>query len=530
MAGNGAWWRGGVIYQILLRSFQDSSGDGNGDLHGLETRLDYLQSLGVDALWLTPIHPSPLHDGGYDISDFDDVHPMYGDMETFMRVLEGVHARGMKLILDWVPNHSSDQHPWFQASRSSRDDPKRDWYVWADPGPDGGPPNNWLSVFGGSAWTMDEGTGQYFYHAFLPEQPDLNWRNPEVRGALCASMRTWLERGVDGFRLDALDMLLETEGLPDNPVNEAFDPEHDAPDRAVLHEHTRDIEELHGIAADLRRVTDEFEERVLLGEMYIPAERVVRYYGSPEQPELHLPLNLALLHADWDADVVMESIDSYAALVPEHGTAAWSLGNHDIGRLATRLGPAQARVAAMLLLTQAGTCTLYYGDEIAMQDGEIPPGKQQDPQGAKFPRLNRDPARTPMQWSTEPNAGFTTGEPWLPVRDTGALTVEAQERNGCSPLALYRRLIALRRGTLALRNGVQTGIPREAPFVAYLRACEEERLLVLLNLSGESHSFDFGDHAERGEVLLSTMLDREDETVEAVVAVRGDEGLIVRLL
>lgn len=523
------WWRKAVIYQILVRSFQDSDGDGWGDIPGIISRLDYLHWLGIDAIWLTPIYPSPMLDGGYDIEDFDGIHPAFGTLDDFARLVDALHARGMKLILDWVPNHTSSQHPWFAAACSSREDPFRAWYLWADPCQDGGPPNNWLSVFGGSAWTFHEPTNQFYYHAFLPEQPDLYWGNPGVRQAMFENLALWRQRGVDGFRIDAIDMLVEDSNLPSNPPNESFDPQSDAPDRAVLHEHTRDRPEVHGHAAAFRRTVDASGPAVLIGELYIPPERLVLYYGTPEQPELHLPLNLELLWLEWNAEAVMQSIERYLALVPEHGWPAWSLGNHDRNRLSSRTGQNE-RAAAMMLLTVRGTPTLYYGDEIGMIDVEIPPDRQDDPQGKLHPERNRDVARTPMQWADDPAAGFTTGEPWLPIPDDRAgRTVDAQSKDPRSLLNLYRQLLETRRRLPALHIGEQIDVPCQPPFLAWIRQHEGDRVLVLINLSDADHDFDFRAHAEHGRLLLSTLLDRGEEDLDGSARVRAHEGVLVQL-
>ena len=269
------WWERGVIYQIYPRSFQDSDGDGVGDLAGIERRLDYIVDLGVDAIWLSPIFPSPMEDFGYDVSDYTGVDPLFGSIEDFDRLLAATHRRGLKLLLDLVPNHSSDRHPWFIVSRSSRDNPMRDWYIWRDAGPDGGPPNNWISDFGGSSWEWDETTGQYYLHAFLKEQPDLNWRNPEVRSAMLDVMRFWFERGVDGFRIDVLWHMVKADGLPDNPPNPDYRPGMGEMNR-VLQLHSTDQPEVHNIAAEMRALADQYGERLLVGEIYLPVERLVR--------------------------------------------------------------------------------------------------------------------------------------------------------------------------------------------------------------------------------------------------------------
>ena len=524
-----SWWQGAVIYQILVRSFRDTNGDGQGDLSGVIEKLEYVKWVGADAIWLTPIFPSPWCDGGYDVSDFTGVHPLLGRIEDVDRLLAEAHKRSLRVVLDWVINHTSDQHPWFVESRASRDNPKRDWYVWADGKPDGAPPSNWMSVFGGSAWTADPATGQHYYHAFLPEQPDLNWRNPAVVEAMHEAMRFWLRRGVDGFRLDAIDMLIESGDVVDNPANPDFNPSTDAPDQAVLQEHTRHQPALHDQLIHVRSVVDEFQDRVLLGEVYLPIEQVVAYYGCPERPEIHLPLNLGLLWTDWRAEAISESITRYAQLLPPHGWPAWSLGNHDRSRIASRIPREQVRVAAMLTLTLRGTPTIYYGDEIGMHDVAIPPHQSEDPQAKAQPQRSRDPARTPMQWDAAPHAGFTTGEPYLPVSaDFAERNVNVQSRDPRSTLSLYRKLIQLRKDEAGLALGAHTEVQHRAPVVTYRRDGARHYLIVL-NLSGDAFSFNFKDHGERGDLLISTFLDRENEPLEGEVSLRGHEGVIIVL-
>jgi oligo-1,6-glucosidase/alpha-glucosidase len=288
------WWKQGVIYQIYPRSFQDSDNDGIGDLDGIVHRMDYVASLGVDAIWLSPIYPSPMADFGYDISNYQDVDPLFGNLATFDRLIIEVHRRGLKLILDFVPNHSSDQHPWFIQSRSSRHDPRRDWYIWRDPSPGGGPPNNWISDFGGSAWEWDDTTGQYYLHTFLKQQPDLNWRNPEVHAAMEDVLRFWLDRGVDGFRIDVLWHIVKDEAFPDNPINPDWTSDRTERDR-VLQLYSTDQPEAHAISADLRALADSYSDKVLIGEIFLPNGRHARWYGTPERPQVHLPFNFQLI-------------------------------------------------------------------------------------------------------------------------------------------------------------------------------------------------------------------------------------------
>jgi alpha-glucosidase len=526
------WWQRGIVYQVYPRSFQDSEGDGVGDLPGITARLDHLRWLSVDAVWISPIYPSPMKDFGYDVSDYTDVHPLFGTMEDFDRLVQEAHARGLKVILDFVPNHSSDQHPWFGESRSSRESRKRDWYIWRDPGPDGGPPNNWLANFGGPAWTLDERTGQYYYHAFLPEQPDLNWRNPDVMAAMLDVLRFWLDRGVDGFRVDVVWHLVKDAEFRDNPLNPDWTPGQRPYDQHI-HVHSTDQPEVHEVIARMRDLFDRYDDRVLIGEIYLPVERLVRYYGEDESG-VHLPFNFQLILAQWDARHLHRLIEEYDAALPENGWPNWVLGNHDQHRIASRVGLPQARVAAMLLLTLRGTPTIYYGDEIGMQDVPIPPERVQDPFEKNVPGkgLGRDPERTPMQWSGAPQAGFTTGEPWLPLgEDYEDVNVEVQREEPRSILSLYRRLIRLRRGEPALEVGGYQPIEAEGDILAYARRGDpgESDFLVALNLAPRPDALQVPAPLRGGRVVLSTHLDRAGEPVPGAVRLRPDEGVIIRL-
>ena len=424
---NFRWWQRGIIYQIYPRSFKDSNGDGIGDLAGIRGKLDYLQELGVDAIWISPIYPSPMADFGYDISDYTDIDPVFGTLAEFDALVGDAHQRGLKVLLDYVPNHSSDRHPWFIDARSSRHSAKRDWYIWRDGAAGGGPPNNWRSNFGGSAWQWDEATGQYYYHAFLKEQPDLNWRNPEVRAAMLGVLRFWLDRGVDGFRVDVMHHIMKDQEFRDNPVN----PDYRAgmsPYRELLTTYSADRPEVHEIVEAMRAVVEEYDDRMLVGEIYLPVERLVTYYGASGRGA-HLPFNFQLISLPWHAAAIGAAMARYYMLLPADGWPNWVLGNHDKPRIASRVGLRQARVAAMLLLTLRGTPTLYYGDEIGMQDGAITAEQVRDPYEKNVPGLGlgRDPERTPMQWDATRHAGFSNHTPWLPVAsDYRAVNVAAE--------------------------------------------------------------------------------------------------------
>lgn len=522
------WWKTGIVYQIYPRSFQDADGDGVGDLAGIVGRLDHLVDLGVDAVWLSPIFVSPMRDFGYDIADYRAIDPVFGTMADFDGLLDAVHARGLKLILDLVPNHTSDQHAWFREARTSKTSPKRDWYIWRDPAPDGGPPNNWQSEFGGSAWAFDEATSQYWYHAFLAEQPDLNWRNPDVRRAVADVMRFWLDKGVDGFRIDVLWHLLKDDQFRDNPENPYWR-EGDAPTARLIPLYTTDLPEMEEIVRELRRVVAAYDDRVLIGEIYLPHDRLVRYYGHDLQG-IHLPFNFALIDAPWHARHIDKLVADYEASVPSGGWPNWVLGNHDKPRIATRVGADQVRVAAMLLLTLRGTPTIYYGEEIGMEMGEIDDAVALDPFARRVPGhgLGRDGSRTPMQWDDGPKAGFTDGEPWLPIPKRRS-SVSAQAGDEGSVLHLYRRLIALRRAHPALAVGAYRPLFAEGDLLLYARELGEEHFLIALNLGPDPVAASLESLGVSGVVRASTAADRDGERVEGSLDLRGHDGLVVEL-
>ncbi|HVW91574.1 MAG TPA: alpha-amylase family glycosyl hydrolase, partial [Devosia sp.] len=443
-----AWWQTAVIYQIYPRSFQDSNGDGVGDIPGIISRLDYLEWLGVDAIWLSPIYQSPMVDFGYDVADYCAIDPVFGTMQDFDRLLEDAHRRGLRVIMDFVPNHTSDQHPWFKESRSSRQNPKRDWYIWQD-GRHGGPPNNWLSESTESAWTLDAATGQYYYHRFQREQPDLNWRNPAVLDAMRAVMTFWLEKGVDGFRVDAATSLVEDGLLRDEPVEQGPSDKM----RRLRHAFTVDRPETHQCIAALRAHLERYPDKVLIGEAHMPVARLMEYYGETS-PGFQLPFNFTLLDTEhWDASTLGAAIDQYMLLLPQRDWPNWVLGNHDVSRIATRVGPRMARLGAMLALTMRGTPFIYYGEEIGAEDIVLPPEQWLDPNGRRGGK-ERDGERAPMPWNGEANGGFTSGTPWLPLAaDASRNNVAAQREDPQSMLSLYRALIHLRKTELTLRMG-----------------------------------------------------------------------------
>jgi alpha-glucosidase len=427
-------------------------------------------------------------------------------------LIEDLHRRGLKLLLDFVPNHTSDRHPWFLESRSSRDNPRRDWYIWRDPAPDGGPPNEWQSAFKGSAWELDERTGQYYFHAFLKEQPDVDWRNPQVRAAMADVLRFWLERGVDGFRIDVVWLLAKGHEIEPGWSGEQEGIGGDQP-------------EIHHHVIGLREVAHEFGDALLIGELYVRPERLVAYYGARGEG-LQLPFNFQLVQSPWRAAELAPMIARYEGLLPHVAWPNWVLGNHDKSRIASRVGPSQARVAAMMLLTLRGTPTLYYGDEIGMLDVSVPAREQRDPQGLRGGD-SRDPQRTPMRWDGSPNAGFTDGMPWLPIGpDVATINVQAQRDDPGSMLTLHRRLLELRRREPALNVGDFHSLGYDGDALAYLRSDGERRLLVALNLGSAPASLAVG---ETGTVLLSTLPGREGQQITDRVELAADEGVIVEL-
>jgi alpha-glucosidase len=464
-------------------------------------------------------------DFGYDIADYRAIDPIFGTLEDFDALIGEAHRLGLKLILDFVPNHTSGQHPWFLESRSSRTNPKRDWYIWKDPAPGGGVPNNWLSTFGGSGWEWDEASGQYYYHAFLKQQPDLNWRNPEVRAAMFDVLRFWLDRGVDGFRVDVLWHLIKDAEFRDNPPNPGWKPGRPGVER-FLETRSADQPAVHEVTAQMRQVVDAYPDRVLIGEIYLPVDRLATYYGSHLEGA-NLPFNFQLLQTPWTAEAIAKVVGDYERALPPGAWPNWVLGNHDRHRVASRVGPAQAPVAAVLLLTLRGTPTLYYGDELGLEQVAIPPALVQDPWEKNEPGigLGRDPCRTPMPWDRSANAGFTTGDPWLPLNgDWPTRNVETMTGDQVSILELYRRLIALRRSRPALQLGDYALVSAADGVLLYRRSLGGEQLLVALNLTHEPRHVDLPGPAR---LMLSTLPGRQAARPDARIALAPDEGIIL---
>ena len=532
------WWQKDIFYNLYVRSFKDSDGDGIGDLGGVIEKLDYLRdTLGIDVLWLSGILKGPWNEYGFDADDFTDVHPAFGGLAAFDDLLRQAHERGMKVLIDFIPNHSSDQHPWFVESRSSRDNPKRDWYVWADPRADGSPPNNWLSVFGGSSWEWDEATGQYYLHSFLKEQPDLNWRNPEVKADMFDVVRFWLDRGVDGFRVDAAHHILKDALLRDNPPNlnqrTIFDRKIEA--ESQLHVYDREIAALHDIYREMRQVLDEYGpgQRIMVAEVHPSGWHAWTQYYGPEMDEFHFPFNNGFISAPWDARTFRVLVDSIEACLPARAWPNAHTGNFDEWRVATRYGKQAARTAAVLLFTLRGTPLLYYGEEIGMENLEMDWDNCIDPYGQRV-GLCRDPQRSPMQWSAAPHAGFTAPETeatWLPVHPNYAeINAAAQVDDPGSLLNLYRALIQCHQSTPALIVGDYLPVESGSENIyAYLRRTRDDCLLIVLNFADQILVPNLSAVNRSGEVLLSTHPDRAGTANLAALEVHPYEGLIIRV-
>lgn len=505
------WWQGAVIYENHLPSLRDGDGDGVGDLEGLIQSLDYLaDTLGIDAIWVGPFFASPMLDQGFDVSDYRRVAPLFGNLDVFDRLVSEAHARGLRIIVDYIPNHTSDQHPWFVESRSTRPNPKRDWYVWKDGRPDGGPPNNWTSEAGGSVWEWDAATGQYYLHSHLVEQPDLNWRNPDVRTALLEVLEFWLDRGVDGVRIDVAHMLMKDPEFRDNPEApegnaNSFDLQH-ADFGTQRHVYDRRHADTPAALAQIRAVVDRYPGVVTIAEIEaMPWEDWAAYYGTALDG-MHLPFPFRLLETPWQADLLRGEFQALYAAMPPGAWPIVALGNHDRVRLATRLGPEQSRVAAVLLLTLAATPCLLYGDELGLVDQPVSRERQRDYFARASGGVSRDPTRTPMPWNNGPNFGFSpaaASELWLPVAmNGGEINVEAQLDKPSSLLNLYRGLLQIRAASPALRHGeiaFLDGHDRDA--LVYKRCWSADHKIIALNLGPNPARVDVGSICS---VVLST--------------------------
>jgi alpha-glucosidase len=496
-----SWWQEGVLYQIYPRSFADSDGDGTGDLRGIIARLDHLEWLGIDGIWLNPTMPSPNDDWGYDVADYCAVHPDLGTLEDLDGLVAEAGKRGIRVLLDLVPNHTSDRHGWFQDALTGRDAAHREHYVWADPGPDGGPPNNWASVFDGPAWTLHEPTGQYYLHNFLPTQPDLNWWSETVRDEFDAILRFWHDRGIAGFRIDVCHAIVNDRELRDDPV--ATDDDHPLVlEFGMKQVFSMNRPEVHDVLKRWRTLSG---DRILVGETYVlEVDQLIPFYGNGED-QLHMAFNFLFVHAALDAHELRPIVEAIEEKLPAGAWPVWTGSNHDAGRLATRWAggdEAKARTALLMLLTLRGTPFLYYGDEIALAEGDVPDSRRMDP----VPD-HRDGCRTPMPWTAEPAPDM-----WLPLEDTSR-NVAAQREDPGSVLHLVRDLIALRRDRDDLRRGAYETLPAPAGAWAWRRG---EGTTVALNLSDEPVTLDLS-----GAVVIATDRQGEGEPFAGMLAPWG---------
>jgi alpha-glucosidase len=494
------WWQGSVLYQVYVRSFADSDGDGYGDLRGLIDRLDHLEWLGVDGIWLSPTMPSPDADWGYDVSDYFGVHPELGTLADLDELIEKAGRQGQRVLLDLVPNHTSSAHAWFVDAVSSQDAEHRDYYVWADPGPGGGPPNNWIDAAGQPAWTLSEQTGQYYLHNFLPSQPDLNWWNPAVHEEFRRILDFWFDRGVAGFRVDVAHGLYKDAQLRDNPPLEEENPLHGRFGQRQVYNANQP--EVHQVYRDWRAIAEHYAPpRLLLGETWVgEVSQLAAFYGQGD--ELQLAFNFPFVFAKFTAEALAGVVSQTMTALPAGSCPVWMASNHDLSRFPTRWcddDDQRTRLALLVLATLPGTVVLYYGDEIGMPDVDVPPSLRRDEMtmGQTAERASRDRSRTPMHWDASPSGGFTTGRPWLPVGDAAARNVTAQRGDPGSVLWLTRRLLELRRAELGGQIAPYELVAAEADGVWAYRCGP---LLVLANLSDQPRTWP----VETGEILLAT--------------------------
>jgi len=520
------WWRGGVFYQIYPRSYSDSDGDGIGDLPGIIGKLDHLDGLGIDGVWLSPITCSPNRDWGYDVSDYCGVDPAYGTLADLDTLVHEARARDIAILLDLVPNHTSDQHAWFVDARTGRGAAHRDYYVWADPRPDGSPPNNWVSIFGGPAWELDEASGQFYLHNFEAGQPDLNWWNDDVGREFDEILRFWWDRGVAGFRIDVCNMMIKDKELRDNPPATKDDPI-DQQFMGVRYVYNSDRPEAHDILKHWRTIAEGYQpERVLIGETNVDTlERLAEFYGTGLD-ELHGGFNFQFMHAPFEAAALRGVVERTEALLPADAWPTWHASNHDFSRLSTRWAggdPAKVKLALLMMLTLRGTPFLYQGDEIGQVDGDVPKGEMLDPVGIRFyPYAGRDPERTPMVWHGGPGGGFTEPgvRPWLPMADPARCNVADQVGDPHSVLELCRRVIATRRRSEDLALGAYRSLPSPPDTWTYRRGEDTD---VLLNMSAAPVTFD---HVQ-GTVTVATDRHLEGSAIEGSLTLAPWSGAVV---
>ena len=529
------WFRNTALYQIYPRSFFDSDGDGIGDLRGITQRLRYLNgdddSLGIGAIWLSPFYPSPMADFGYDVTDHCNVDPLFGNLDDFNQLIAESHKRSIKVLIDLIPNHTSDEHAWFKESKRSKDDPRRGWYTWRDSAPDGGPPNNWVSVFGGPAWEFDKATGQYYLHSYLKKQPDLNWENAGVREAIRQVMRFWLDLGVDGFRVDAVSSVSKDPHLRDDPINKDFQPG-DNPYHQLLHINSKEGPKLFEYMDEKARVLHEYKDRFMIFEAS-PASKNRRssYLKLYEHVDASVaaPFNFEGIHSPWDAQIFKTFIDDFQSGMHPSYIPVYAMGNHDQPRLASRIGERQARASAVMQFCLPGMPVVYYGDEIGMENTVITSDEVKDPFELQVPGkgLGRDPERTPMQWSASENAGFSKGTPWLPINiDFIRKNVESERLDPHSFFNLYQQIIQMRKSSESLRHGAYESIQVSDDIFCFKRSLLHEKMVSVINYSDKSIELT---HEElRGTLLVSSYLDSDGRAVKGSLTLRPYEAVVLK--
>ncbi len=522
-AENSNWWRGGVIYQIYPRSFRDGNGDGVGDIPGITASLGYVAKLGVDAIWLSPIFKSPMKDFGYDVSDYCDVDPIFGSLADFKAMVDGAHAHGLKVIIDQVLSHTSDVHPWFEESRKRKTNAKSDWFVWADAKPDGTPPNNWLSIFGGSAWTWDTARCQYYFHNFLASQPDLNFHNPEVQDALLTTVKFWLDLGVDGYRLDTVNFYFHDPQLRDNPpragANDHPSTQQTNPYSWQAHIYDKSRPENLGFLRKLRALLDQYRDTTMVGEIGCDDSlgRMAEYTQGGDK--LHMAYSFDLLGAAHDANFLHDTFRQFGEKVGD-GWPSWALANHDVMRLASRWNgnPQKLRIAAAMQLSLRGSPCIYQGDELGLEEADLAFEDLQDPFGiTMWPEFKgRDGCRTPFVWeSKHADAGFGSGnsKPWLPISDAQkALAVDTQDSDAASLLNFYRNFLHWRKTQRTLIDGDMALLPKHPQVFAFVRTCGAEKVLCAFNFSADAASLTLPAEMMIAEVLTATKLTGAEQT------------------
>ncbi len=533
---DGHWSKNAVTYQIYPISFKDSNGDGKGDLAGIIEKIDYLNgsenSLGINAVWICPFYRSPMLDFGYDIEDFMDIDPIFGGMPNFDQLVEELHKRDIKLIIDFVGNHTSDRHKWFTESRSSRDNPKRDWYVWRD-GVNDGPPNNWISVFGGSAWELDTSTHQYYLHSFLKEQPDLNWRNPEVREAMSAVIDFWVGKGVDGLRIDAFLHFIEDKLLREDPVNVFYNKKGDDPYNALVHVHSVGDLDQTGLLGDfIKETLERHKDIMIVGEAYLDPKGIHTLQNAYSSDRFTI-FNFNFINKKWSAPEYKKIIDEYLLGIPAHFLPNFVFGNHDVDRVASRIGEAEARMAAFLQFTLPGMPFIYYGDEIGMTNTKIPHDALKDIVAKIFSGYHggRDPERTPMQWDETPYGGFSSHRPWLPVNDNyKTVNVEHEQHDEQSVLSFYKKIIRLRKEHEILRAGEYIPVNSNASnILSFERRLGNKRYFISINFGANIERELLPPYTKKPQIVFSTASRFSSPISNQVLELMPFEGYVLTL-